>query len=55
MIEEKIISTKTNITITSSYIDIFTFFTGVVKSLKAFILTTTKTVNNILFKENELE
>lgn len=55
MSEEKIISTKTNLTRTDSSLDIFTFFTGSIKGLKAFILTAAKTVNGILFKENELE
>lgn len=55
MAEEKIISTKTNLTITGSSLGIFTFFTGSIKSLKSFILTAAKTVNGVLFKENELE
>ena len=54
MIEEKILNTETDVTISSSEISIFTYFVGGLKSLTAFFSSVYKGIGGIDFKENDL-
>jgi len=54
MIEEKILNTETDVTISSGEISIFTYFVGGLKSLKAFFSTVYKDIGGVNFKENDL-
>lgn len=54
MIEEKILNTETDVTISSSEISIFTYFVGGLKSLTAFFSNVYKGIGGIDFKENDL-
>lgn len=46
--------TKTDVTIIGSNVDIFTYYTGKLKSIVAFITDAVKNLNGVDYKENEL-
>lgn len=54
MSEEKTLNTKTDISIVSGNISIFTYFIDGLKSLRAFFSSTQENLDGVIFQENDL-
>lgn len=55
MPEQKVLqNTVTEVTIVSNLIDIYTYYTGRLKNIFAFITNSVRTINGVFYKENEL-